>query len=172
MKSTVTCRLEAAGIGAWPKLTQRHHPLGPEAERLSGCLPARSTAKSLQGQPHQDGGSGEFRRRHHDAFQSAASRRAHLRPRAALSAAAAPPARRGSCRAGSKRARHLHETVRFCGGASQRRGPPWGRAAMALLCSAEGRPARARGRLGRASHAATATQPRQEGEATSSMLRC
>ena len=54
MKSTVTCRLEAAGIGAWPKLTQRHLPF--EAERLSGCLPVRSTAKSLQGQPHQVGG--------------------------------------------------------------------------------------------------------------------
>ena len=37
------------------KLTHRHLPLGPEAERLSGCLPARSTAKSLQGQPHQVG---------------------------------------------------------------------------------------------------------------------
>ena len=157
MKSTVTCRLEAAGIGAWPKLTQRHLPLGPEAERLSGCLPARSTAKSLQGQPHQDGGSSEFRRRHHDAFQPAASRRAHLRPRAALSAAAVPPARRGSCRAGSKRARHLHETVRFCGGASESRGPhgaerPW-------LCSAAQRAALLE-REGASGGPATQQQPR------------
>jgi hypothetical protein len=95
MKSTVTCvfLLKAAGsTGLTPHGLDRNLPLGPE--RLSGFFPVRTTAKRLPGQPHEVGAVSFVTTR--TALSTSYVQRAHRRPRAAVSAAAAPPARRRS----------------------------------------------------------------------------